>query len=85
MRNNTEEIAQLDRQHIRQSILNIPATLIVGVGLAERFGSPGFLPPPFNSETAVTGMLVVGAALMIWGAVLTSRILRRRSALLQAQ
>ncbi len=79
MNNESEEkIAKLQKQLIITSIYEAPGAVLLGLGMYAKFAANGkaFL-PILNNPTAVNAMLIIGAAIMLWGGTTVFGILKQ--------
>ena len=66
--NPEESVKKIDREIIKISIIDAPATLMVGLGLYAKFGASGeAFHPLLDNEPLVNIMLGVGAIIVFWG------------------
>lgn len=60
-------IAEIDRTIIKISAINVPAMLLVGLGLLGKYGEPDEIAsfPFLQDQALVTGMLLIGVPMMV--------------------
>jgi hypothetical protein len=77
-----EKIAKLQKQIIVTSLYEAPGAVLVGLGVYAKFAANGnaFL-SILNNQTVVNSMLMIGVAIMLWGAITVFGLLRQISEL----
>lgn len=76
------ERKELEKEMVKVSLIDIPGAILVGLALHAKFGSNGQpLHPILENEAVVTGMFVVGGAIMLWCMQRVIAISKRRKAL----
>lgn len=67
MHSNKEEIKQIQRKLFILIIIDAPAIMLVGLGLAAVLNTNGnAFPDLFNNKNIAYGAIVVGGAVMVW-------------------
>lgn len=63
-----KRLKEIEQEFVKVAIIDTPGTVMVGLGLYEKFGSEGEALLPFlNDPNNVNIMIMVGAAIMVWG------------------
>ncbi|MDX2423837.1 MAG: hypothetical protein QNK43_14320 [Amphritea sp.] len=63
-----DKMKAIDKKIGRVAIIDLPGSIMVGLGLYAKFGANGDAFHPFlNNPNNVNIILTVGAAIMIWG------------------
>ena len=77
-----QRIKEIDKQIAKVGIIDTPGAIMVGLGVYAKFIAEGdaFL-PILNDQFFVNMILVLGAAIMIWGAYKTFTLARERARL----
>jgi fumarate reductase subunit C len=79
MENDTEEkIAKLQKKIVVTSIYEAPGAVLLGLGVYAKFAANGnaFI-SILNNQTVVNTMLIIGIAIMLWGATTVFGLLRQ--------
>lgn len=84
--NKEQRLKEIDREIVKVGIIDAPGTILVGLGLYGKFAAPGeAFHPLLNDVSAVNLMLVVGGAIMIWGAYKVFSLSREKMRLNKAE
>ncbi|MEE4244852.1 MAG: hypothetical protein V2I33_05550 [Kangiellaceae bacterium] len=82
MSSNDERRKELRSRQIKIQLLEAPGAIIMGLGLYAEFSAEGkAFHPVLNDSNVVLGLLIVGGAIMAWGAYKTFLIAREMAAL----
>jgi hypothetical protein len=80
--NSVERINEIQKEIRNIAIMDFPASILVGLGLYGKFGSSGnAFHPLLNDQNVVNGMLIIAAAIMIWGSIKIISLLKERAQL----
>ena len=67
--NKEQRLKEIDREIVKVGIIDAPGTILVGLGLYAKFAARGdAFHPLLNDPSVVNIMLLVGGAIMVWGA-----------------
>jgi len=81
-RSKEEQIKQVQKEILILSIIDMPATVLVGLGLFAVFGADGnAIPEALNNKDLAYGALVVGGIVMAWCFVKMLPLLKRKAQL----
>ena len=65
---NQQRIKDIDKQVIKITLLEAPGSLLFGVGLYAKFADDGgSILPILQDQAVVNSIIVVGAAIVLWG------------------
>lgn len=77
-----EEVKQIQKQILTLSIIDMIATMLVGLGLYAVFGANGnAVPEVLNDKNVAYGAIIIGGATMAWCFVKILPLLRRKAQL----
>ena len=79
---NKQRIKDIDKQVIKITLLEAPGSLLFGVGLFAKFtGDGGLILPLLQDQAVVNSILVIGAAIMLWGTYKILMLMQEKSRL----
>ena len=77
-----EELKQVQKELLILNIIDMPATVLVGLGLFAVFGADGdAIPSLLNDKNLAYGAIVVGGSIMAWCLVKMFPLLKKRAQL----
>ena len=77
-----EELKQVQKELLFLNIIDMPAALLVGLGLFAVFGAEGnAIPALLNDKTFAYGAIVIGGAIMAWCMVKMLPLLKQKAQL----
>lgn len=84
MNNKHQRLKAIEKELVIAGILDVPGTLLFAAGVYAIFTPEGeaFL-PVLNNPTVVTGCLVLGGGMMVWGGYKLFTLLREKTQLLK--
>mgnify|MGYP005839283601 FL=1 len=63
-----QRIKDIDKQVIKISLIEAPGSILFGVGLYSKFvGTDAAILPFLQDRAVVNSIIVIGAAIMLWG------------------
>lgn len=83
MSSQAQRLAELNKKMIMVAVIDAPGAILFGLGMYAKFtGAAGELHPLLDNPNVITGMLVVGGAIMALGFYKTLSISRERRKIL---
>lgn len=82
--NPEDRMQEIEKEFLKVGIINAPGTAMVGWGVYGKFGANGdAFHPVLNDPTNTTILLIVGAAIIVWGSYKFIRLGREKSKLVK--
>jgi hypothetical protein len=80
-----QRIKDIEKQVIKITLLETPGSLLFGVGLYAKFtGNGGSILPILQKQAVVNSIIVIGAAIMLWGTYKIIMLAQEKSRLQKA-
>ena len=81
-RSREEEMKQVRKDLLVLQIIDMPATVLVGLGLYAVFGANGnAFPEQLNNQNLAYGAIIVGGVVMVWCMIKMLPLLKRKAQL----
>lgn len=66
--NPEDKIKEIDKKITKVSVIEMPGSIMIGLGLYSKFSANGdAFHPLLNNESVVNIMIAIGVVIMIWG------------------
>ncbi|WP_333606711.1 hypothetical protein [Arsukibacterium sp.] len=86
MKQHEKRLKEIEKEFIKVALIDAPGTILFGLGLYGKFAADGdaFI-PMLNNQQLVNAFLLLGAAIMAWGAFMMIKLAKEKSRLQNLQ